>query len=203
MNWHSWARLGAAVFSISAAVIGCKPSIGDDCTVSSDCSVTGDRLCDTTQPGGYCTVFNCEPGLCPKESICVGYGNVPSAAKSCSDQQGGQRLQRTFCLRRCDSDSDCRTGYKCKDMGRKNPWGAVVVEHSGTNGKVCAVEFRGLEPETGAAICTGSWSGDGGSGRDGAAGDGSSDTGTDAADGGSDAGNDSAAGDAGSDALSD
>jgi hypothetical protein len=50
------------------------------------------------------------------------------------------RLQRAFCMRRCKSNGDCRTGYECLDMGRVgNPHGAVVVEPSGTSGKVCAV----------------------------------------------------------------
>jgi hypothetical protein len=138
---------------------GCKPKIGDSCDVSTDCSINGDRLCDTTQPGGYCTVFNCEPGTCPDEAICIAYGNVPSAAKECSDQQGGQRLQRTFCLRTCDSDSDCRSGYACEDMARDNPWRAIVVEGGHPSGKVCVVRFRGKPVESGAeaGVCQSTW----------------------------------------------
>ncbi|MFW5740185.1 MAG: hypothetical protein ACOC1F_07450, partial [Myxococcota bacterium] len=65
------------LLSLSACLatwmLGCNPKIGDDCTNSTDCSVSGDRLCDTTQPGGYCTVFNCEPDMCPEEAQCVAF----------------------------------------------------------------------------------------------------------------------------------
>jgi hypothetical protein len=185
-----------AVFLMLAAV-GCKPKIGDDCNVSSDCSVTGDRLCDTTQPGGYCTIFNCEPGSCPDEAICVAFVNAPSALPACSDKQGGQRLQRAFCLRRCDANDDCRGDYVCADMGRPNPWGAVVIENGSTNGKVCTVRFRGdtVKEDSGLSsnVCTGSWTGDGGgisidSGSDGTTSDGASDSESSVDDGASDAG---------------
>src|SRR5690242_18467125 len=58
-------RFGAAL-TLWIVATGCKPKIGDECKTSTDCSVTGDRLCDITQPSGYCTIFNCEePGSCP------------------------------------------------------------------------------------------------------------------------------------------
>jgi hypothetical protein len=161
MNWDGWFLRVAGGVAASIALLACKPEIGDSCEVSSDCSATGDRLCDTTQPGGYCTQFNCEPGSCPEEAVCIGYSNVVSPVPGCAGQQGGQRLQRTFCLKRCDSDDDCRGGYDCVDMGRQNPWAAIVVERGRPNGKVCAVPFRGNEPDHDAAagICTGGWSG--------------------------------------------
>ncbi len=115
---------------------GCKPKIGDECSVSTDCSSTGDRLCDTTQPSGYCTIFNCEPGSCPGEAICVAFDN--STSKACEDPQSADRFQRTFCMRRCDGNGDCRTGYTCADLNAdENPWGATVVEFGDVNGKVC------------------------------------------------------------------
>jgi hypothetical protein len=155
----------AAVLVLSAGAAGCNAKIGDDCEVSANCSATGDRLCDVTQPGGYCTIFNCEPGTCPDEAVCIGFSNVVSPAKACSDLQGGQRLQRTFCMRRCDSSSDCRAGYTCEDMGNpENEWGAIVVEGRGTSGKVCAVPFRGRQiasnPDD-VGVCTGGWDGGG------------------------------------------
>ena len=50
-----------AFVATASVLAGCSAEIGDDCSNSTDCSSTGDRLCDTTQPGGYCTLFNCEP----------------------------------------------------------------------------------------------------------------------------------------------
>ncbi|HKO50071.1 MAG TPA: hypothetical protein VJV79_20210, partial [Polyangiaceae bacterium] len=53
------ARLAMAFAALTGGLaLGCTPKIGDDCSVSTNCSTTGDRLCDITQPGGYCTKFN-------------------------------------------------------------------------------------------------------------------------------------------------
>jgi hypothetical protein len=151
----------AAALSALLVAAGCKPEIGDECQVSTDCSNVGDRLCDTTQPGGYCTIFNCEPGTCPEEAICVAFKTSTSAA--CPDPQGGTRLQRTFCMRNCDDNSDCRGGYKCTDLKNpENPWGAKIVESGSVNGKVCIVPHKGTTQGGGDAgfeeppgICTG------------------------------------------------
>jgi hypothetical protein len=135
---------------------GCKPKIGDDCSVSTDCSSTGDRLCDTTQPGGYCTIFNCEPGTCPEEAYCVAFLTAPSLV--CEDPQDPDRLQRTFCMRRCDNDGDCRGGYDCVNLNNPdNPWGAKVVEFGSVNGKMCIAPYTGLPaPEdSNTEVCTG------------------------------------------------
>ena len=83
------------------SVVGCKPEIGDSCRLSTDCSTTGDRLCDTSMPGGYCTLFNCTQGSCPSESVCVEF------------HPGADRFARRFCVRGCESPSDCREGYVC------------------------------------------------------------------------------------------
>ena len=74
-------RLLVPVFVVALAALsfGCAPQIGDECETSVDCSQGGERLCDITQPGGYCTVFNCEPNSCPEdESLCVQFGAVRS-----------------------------------------------------------------------------------------------------------------------------
>lgn len=125
------------------AIAGCQPDIGDPCQVPSDCSLRGDRLCDTTQPGGYCTKFNCEPGGCPKEAVCVAYNSVLSGVGACADRQGGRRLLRTFCLKSCKSHGDCRSQYECIDIAPGNPWQAEVVEFGNVNTRVCALPFDG------------------------------------------------------------
>ncbi|HMJ11546.1 MAG TPA: hypothetical protein VK524_09055 [Polyangiaceae bacterium] len=213
MNQRAWLFSKFIALVLSLLFVACKPEIGDECEVSTDCSATGDRLCDTTQPDGYCTMFNCEPNSCPEEAVCIGYGNVLSTVPECSDPQAGRRLQRTFCLKSCESDDDCRGGYECIDMKRENDWGAVVVERSGKSGKVCAVPFSGMKPEPPAdpAVCTGGFRGDAGPPPIPDAGDAAPDSGSDAADAGdtadagsdaSDASDDAAAtGDAAADAL--
>lgn len=152
-NLDRWAPL--AVFAALLA-LGCKPEIGDECSVSTDCSNVGDRLCDTTQPGGYCTIFNCEPGTCPEEAICVAFYTSDSLV--CRDPQEEDRLQRTYCLRSCEGDGDCRGGYSCEDLGKKNnPWGAEVIEHGSPSGKVCVVPYSGapLPENPNTEVCTG------------------------------------------------
>lgn len=86
-----------------AFVAGCAPSIGDSCTGSLDCSINGDRQCDTTRVGGACTVFGCEPDTCPDDSVCVRFRPEPS------------RLTFTACMRACEQDGNCRfdDGYRC------------------------------------------------------------------------------------------
>jgi hypothetical protein len=187
---------------LSLLFVACKPEIGDECEVSTDCSATGDRLCDTTQPGGYCTMFNCEPGSCPEEAVCIGYGNVLSTVPGCEDPRAGRRLQRTFCLKACDSDDDCRGGYDCIDMKRDNPWGAIVVERASKSGKVCAVPFSGERPPDLTSennVCQGGW--DGGFSVPDAGGRTDSGNDADAASDASDGSDAAEPGDAGADAL--
>src|SRR5215467_3309463 len=90
------------------ALAGCTPSIGDKCTLSTDCSIRGDRLCDTSQPGGYCTIFNCRGNLCPDEAACVLFN---AAVQGCAySDRAPSRTGRTFCIAQCQSESDCRDG---------------------------------------------------------------------------------------------
>jgi hypothetical protein len=119
------------------ALSGCKAKIGDDCTTSTDCSVQGDRLCDISQPGGYCTVFNCEPGGCPEEAACVAFDSQVDANSACYDPSQRGRLERRFCLFVCDSNSDCRSGYICAAPAQLlTDYAATIAENDG-NQKVC------------------------------------------------------------------
>jgi len=148
----------AAALLALGAFVGCKPEIGDDCGVSTDCSAAGERLCDITMPGGYCTIFNCEPGTCPEESVCVNWNSQQSTVAGCADPQAGSRFERVFCMRKCESNDDCRTGYECIDVGKRdNPWGARVVEQGSVDGHVCAVPASGapLSADRRNDVCTG------------------------------------------------
>ncbi len=79
----------------------CQADIGDSCTNSSDCSVSGDRVCDRTQPGGYCTIQGCDPDTCPGRSLCVEWRFVPG------------RLSERFCMAPCQGEGSCRDNYDC------------------------------------------------------------------------------------------
>ena len=79
---------------------GCKQHIGDSCANSTDCAVTGERQCDLAQPGGYCTVFSCDPDTCP-EGACVEWRFIPS------------RTAETWCMKTCGGGVGCRFEYTC------------------------------------------------------------------------------------------
>jgi len=172
----------AAVTALGALALGCTPKIGDDCTVSTNCSSTGDRLCDVTQPGGYCTKFNCEPGGCPEDSVCVNFGTTLSPVAGCTPSQANSPYKRSFCMASCDKDSDCRSGYKCLQPTEFN---AVLAEHSSGN-RVCAVPPKPAPTGTSNEVCIGSDAGNA-PGAGGASGISGAGGGTSAAEGGSQA----------------
>jgi hypothetical protein len=152
------ARIARFAFLVATlAVSACQPDIGDACEITPDCGETSDRICDPTQPGGYCTVFNCEPGTCPEESICIAFGAVVSTAEGCTDPNGSSRFRRTFCMKTCESESDCRGSYDCESLNVPgNAWGAIVAERKGLNRKVCVAPMSGdalQSPNVG--VCTG------------------------------------------------
>src|SRR5688572_11610401 len=128
--------------ALAAIAAGCKPKIGDECQLSTDCSAAGDRLCDITAPGGYCTVYNCEPGACPDdESLCVQFGARRSPIAACDNLQAPSPYARTFCMATCESDEDCRTGYECASLAGENPWDAVLIDTDRGN-KACLVSVK-------------------------------------------------------------
>lgn len=124
-----------AALLASPALVGCTPQIGNKCTSSTDCSLRGDRLCDTTQPGGYCTIFNCEPGTCPDEAQCVAFNNTIDPV--CTDPRIPLRFQRTFCMKRCEKGGDCRNDYVCGNLTAGNPWNATVIDADPAGTAVC------------------------------------------------------------------
>src|SRR5262245_26278271 len=95
---------------LALGLLACAPEVGDDCKTALDCSSQGSRLCDRTQPGGYCTIRGCEPGTCPEEAVCVKF------------RPSEERLAVTYCMRKCDDNGDCRSDedYRCvaaRDFG--------------------------------------------------------------------------------------
>lgn len=129
-------RPGLSVVALTVALVAglfglaCQPSIGDRCNISTDCSQRGDRLCDKSvdsvlqadgkflTSNGYCTIFNCVGNGCPDEAACVVFGgNVPGCGYV---DRGISRSARSFCLKTCETDNDCRKeeGYVCKRVVR-------------------------------------------------------------------------------------
>jgi hypothetical protein len=103
-TWLVSLLASSALLLPSVLVVGCAPGIGDPCSTALNCSITGERVCDTSQPGGACIIFGCEEGTCPPESVCVRWRPMAS------------RLEFNACMRRCGADGDCRVGqgYSCE-----------------------------------------------------------------------------------------
>jgi len=130
-RWRLAPALGLLVCGaggLAAGVEGCTPEIGDKCILSTDCSTRGDRLCDTSQVGGYCTQFNCRKNSCPNDAHCILFNaSIPGCGYD--DRAGGfgSRIARSFCVAHCETDSDCRSGYMCADP-RRAPWSGRVQD---------------------------------------------------------------------------
>jgi len=142
-------RLGIALVLAALAATGCQQNIGDACSSSSDCSVTGERQCDLAQPGGYCTVFSCDPDTCPG-GACVEWRFVPS------------RTAETWCMKTCSEDSSCRRDYYCvlpANIDMDGVWQAEVpvderlariidFEERKATGKICVALSEPPPPES-------------------------------------------------------
>jgi hypothetical protein len=130
---------------VSAAALlvsGCEDEIGDSCEFNVDCSPQGDRLCDLSSPGGYCTIENCTAEACPEEARCIAFYPVDFLIQPCfpeteddpdpalrtndctPDQKcissgfcASRASARRYCMRKCDEDSDCRDEYECRRTG--------------------------------------------------------------------------------------
>jgi hypothetical protein len=73
-------------------------------------------------------------------------------APECASLQVRPRLQRTVCMKKCSRDADCRGGYDCIDLSRRNPWAATVVDPR-VSGKVCTLPPP-PEPAGDSAVCS-------------------------------------------------
>jgi hypothetical protein len=135
----------------SIVAAGCGQQIGDSCIVSSDCSIDGTRTCDISMREGYCTIVGCDYDTCPGEAACVrfftgGFTNRQcdpttedrggdTATNDCSVDElcslEGQCVPRSsesrFCMKKCDTNSDCRDGYECRDMALEETHGGEPV----------------------------------------------------------------------------
>lgn len=156
--------LARILFLSFLALAGCQPKIGDECVTDLDCSQIGDRTCDTTQPGGYCTQVDCDPTSCPEEeSSCVAFNNTPSIVGACNTPDRVSPFRRTFCMQTCTEDKDCRPDYECVDLLKPNPWSATVIQDKGpkknkdviTTVCVLAESHVHIEESRSDQVCTG------------------------------------------------
>jgi hypothetical protein len=134
------------------ATAACGDEIGDSCSLSSDCSTQGDRICDITSPGGYCTILGCDWDTCPDESVCVRFFSVADSNRQCDPRQedhggrddctadelctlSGTCVPRTaevrYCMKKCGSNGDCRDTYECRDENLMQDHGGEPVPPPG------------------------------------------------------------------------
>jgi hypothetical protein len=114
----------------SAALAGCSPKIGSRCNTNADCGSSGALVCDTSQPYGYCTEFNCTPGACQDRAACVEFlPSVPGCPYD--DYRSPSRTGVVFCMEHCNQDSDCRQsdGYVCRNPSGP-PWHAAITDNN-------------------------------------------------------------------------
>ena len=133
---------------LSIGTLSCGSKIGDSCKISNDCSQEGDRLCDLSSPGGYCTVLGCDHDTCPNGSVCIRFfssvlTNLPcdpttedidtddcaiddvcTLAGICVPRSSEVR----YCMSTCDSEADCRVDYECRDFERMQQHGGQPVD---------------------------------------------------------------------------
>jgi hypothetical protein len=127
------------VLALAVAVgAGCKREIGDECSMAADCNPNGSRSCDSTQPGGYCTIQGCDERSCPEEAACIRYFPAQYLTKACDPRpEGGVNgceanevclpdglcaplsTELRYCVKTCSSNEDCRTAYECRLAGTR------------------------------------------------------------------------------------
>lgn len=132
---------------VALVAVGCGKEIGDECIIASDCSPNGDRQCDTSSAGGYCTVQGCDYNTCPEEAVCIRFFTGHFENRCCGDDCDpatkvtcsldelcsleGHCVPRSaeirYCMRRCDSNDDCRDGYECRDLELMKAYGGEPV----------------------------------------------------------------------------
>lgn len=140
--------LASVALLSSTLAVGCGRQIGSPCVLSTDCSALSDRICDYTQPDGYCTVFNCEPDTCPDGTACVGFdAQLDAACGTELNKIRAARFERTFCVKPCQRDGDCRSQYQCVSpeersadiVDLKNASGVAYTASTKSQQKVCMV----------------------------------------------------------------
>ena len=134
------------IIAICIGAPGCGHEIGDSCSISSDCSSSGDRLCDIASTNGYCTIPGCDFDTCPEEATCVRFFSVGDTNIPCESNDeclaeelctlGGFCVPRSaevrFCMRKCGSDGDCRDNYECRTEQLMKDHGGEPVGPPGT-----------------------------------------------------------------------
>lgn len=153
-----------AISALSGLLYACAAEIGDECSYDNECSPNMDRNCDNGQPGGYCLIIGCGPDECPSEASCVEFTTPCPTGEGYDDETPGEappqsipdagspdggvapvaefdkcRLiepnrGRTYCLKHCKKQKDCRGNYVCQEVSNLS---AAIIDFKGSRTKVC------------------------------------------------------------------
>ena len=134
-------RIFANAFVLGALCFGCKNEIGDECELDVDCSPNMDRNCDNSQPGGYCLIIGCGPDECPSEASCVEFTTPCPTGEGYEETAEWDKCGliepnrgRTYCLKHCNSNKNCRGAYQCIEAEKLE---ASVIDFRGNRTKIC------------------------------------------------------------------
>ncbi len=137
---RTWTALPGLAALLGFGAAACTPHIGNSCNLNTDCSIDNSRQCDNSQSGGYCTVFNCGPNTCPDNATCIEFqASVPGCPYD--DYASPSRSGRSFCMKKCGQDSDCRqdNGYQCLGVQDFGGAGVSAIILDSNQSKVCAI----------------------------------------------------------------
>jgi hypothetical protein len=93
--------------ALLALLPACAAKIGDSCTTNLDCDPLGERICDTAQEGGYCTLDTCDEDSCPDDALCISF--FPTQLSDPCDPATEDAVN----LERPNPDGSCPTGSTC------------------------------------------------------------------------------------------
>ncbi len=130
------------------AASACSRRIGNECKLSTDCSLQGERICDLSyltvdsegMQKGECIIEGCSAGSCPSEAVCVNIYSTEFLSVACDPEREDRsdglddcnaneicipeglcadaNTARATCRKECKRDSGCRDGYSCKPTGK-------------------------------------------------------------------------------------
>ena len=144
-------RVLVAMVPVAWGAMACGDEIGDPCSLSSDCSADGSRICDSASFEGYCTIQGCDENSCPEDSACIrfftgAFANRPCdpatedvATDMCAADElcalEGECVPRSsevrYCMKTCGENGDCRDGYECRDLELMKAHGGEPVLAAG------------------------------------------------------------------------
>jgi len=143
----------------------CGKKVGDSCATNIDCAQDGTRICDLSQPDGYCTVDGCDDSSCPSDSICVRFFDQKFPTGTCSSPPGtiGEcqadelcvvcgpsasepeqpccvpaASERRYCAATCGNNGDCRDGYVCRTSDTLGSIALLPDPNASATAKFCA-----------------------------------------------------------------